>query len=226
MKGEHMKLITTCLKHKEEERNSEFKYCFIKNLNNDLIDEIVVFSENYDEVLLSLDKFNYLRNDKIRIIRVDSLPSYTVLFDYANDNFKGEIVIIVNADIYYDETFVRIKEVEFKKDMILFLTRWVTDETGLHLEDPCSFDSYIFRSPIRRFYENEKYESIRMAVMGCDTYLLQRAKEAGMIVYNPAFSIKSYHHHKNIHHEGFRYWYDHPHFKVCGQGYCRIEDIK
>ncbi|MEK0368720.1 MAG: hypothetical protein QQN62_03830 [Nitrosopumilus sp.] len=220
-----MKLITTCFKHKLNLRNLEFKLCFVKNINNRFIDEIVIFFENYDDSLSTLTEFDYMRNNKVKIINVDSFPNYSVLFDYANENYKGEIVIVANADIYFDETLAKVENLKFKDNMMLFLTRYGIDNSGHEfLQNTGSFDSYIFRSPVQSFYNG-----IMMGVLGCDSYLLQRAIEAGMKVYNPALSVNSYHHHscggKSESRNGFRYW-DQEYYKGFGRKYCKIEEIK
>ena len=219
-----MKLITTCFKCELNLRNLEFKYCFVKNINNRFIDEIIVFFENYDDSLPTLVEFDYMQDDKVKIIGVDSFPDYSVLFDYANDNFKGEIVIIANADIYYDETLAKVNSLNFRDNMLLFLTRSRKGpDFPIQLQNPGSFDSFIFKSPIQPFYKD-----VMMGLLGCDSYLLQKANEAGMEVYNPALSVMSYHHHScggcSGERDGFCYW-GQPYYKSYQLKYCKIEDI-
>lgn len=219
-----MRLITTCFEHTLEARNFDFKYCAIKNIYNNSINEMVIFFENYKDSLISLRQFNHLSRNKIKIINTNSFSDFSVLFDYANKNYKNEIVIIANADIYFDETLAKVDDVKLERDILLFLTRYIFDYGDIRLQNPGSFDSYIFRSPIKSFYHG-----IKQGIMGCDSYLLQRAIESGIKVFNPALSIKSYHHHFSGIGSGdankFKYW-NQPYYKGCELGYCTIEDVK
>lgn len=219
-----MKLITTCFKHEMAERNLEFKHCIVKNIDNTSIDKIVIFFEGYSELLSKSVEFDYMQNSKVVVIAVDFFPNFSVLFDYANDNFKHEIVMIANADIYFDETLAKVNKVRFKDNMMLFLTRYMFDYGDVRLQNKGSFDSYIFKSPIKPFYGD-----IRQGVYGCDSYLLQKAIEAEIKVFNPALSIKSYHHHFNGGHhvsrDKFAYW-NQPYYKWSQLDYCTIESIE
>ena len=95
---------------KNQDRAKEIDECLKKNIKNPLIDKIIIVTEENvtDELLNNLNK-------KIKIIQVNSRPTYVDFFNYANEiSSYGDIAIVANSDIYFDETLKYLDIVNFK----------------------------------------------------------------------------------------------------------------
>lgn len=177
-----MKLIIQYYNSSNKKRNSEYKKCLEKNLENPLLDELIVFKEGSCQNPIENDKIKYLENERM---------TFQEMFDYCNSYLSGEICIVSNTDIYFDETLERLNEIDLDNKLIT-LTRWDILENnrvkfwGL----PFSQDSWIFKAPIKI-----KNANFYMGIPGCDNKLAYLGKENNLELHNPSLEIKSYHLH-------------------------------
>jgi hypothetical protein len=171
-------------------RNHEFKQCIEKNCSLDVVEKYIIFFENFSNDLLKEEKFSYLNNKKIEIFSISSRPSYKEFIDFSNSNYKDNVICILNADVYFDETILKLKNIDLK-NCFYCITR-IHCILKTH-QNPGSHDAWIFKTPLKNF-DND----IKMDILGCDSYLAQKAIDAGLIVKNPCLSINLIHVHASF----------------------------
>jgi hypothetical protein len=170
-------------------RNHEFKQCIEKNCSLDDVKKYIIFFENFSKDLLKEEKFNYLNNKKIEVFFTNSRPSYKGFIDFSNSNYENKVICILNADVYFDETISKIRNVDLK-NCFYCITR-IHCILKVH-QNPGSHDAWIFKAPLKKFDNN-----IKLGINGCDSYLAQKAIDAKLIVKNPCLSINLFHIHTN-----------------------------
>jgi hypothetical protein len=181
-------LINTSDLNYNVERQREINYCLQKNVDNKYIDEIHLFLE--DEYDLS-----FIKNlDKSKVIKIvtGKRINFKDVFNYSNDNLKNNICILINSDIYLDESIDILKNVNFDIDkLFIALNRYENNVDNLppllngleineseykscqaflkpYQESIWSQDTWIWKSPINSV--NDDYD-FNLGVVGCDNYL-------------------------------------------------------
>ena len=180
--------------HSLESRNNEFKKSLLENLKNEYIKTIYLFFENFKEIYYSI--YPYINNRRIKIIDVHSRQTYKMIIDFCNKYLNNEICIVANTDIWFDSTLKILEKINLD-NKILCLTRYNNiSNYSLHDDSGASHDTWIFRSPLRKF----DYD-IQMGILGCDSLFHIRAKALEIKLLNCCYDIKSYHEHSDISHE-------------------------
>jgi hypothetical protein len=178
-------LIQQYFTSSHDERNGEFMFCLMKNINNPHIDKIHLFLEEGSSV--------QIQHEKINIIPLKTRATYKTYIDYANTELQDKIIIMANTDIYFDLTLDYLKDFKFIDKFFLCLSKYnisVDNEPELSPDHVTSQDSWIFLSPLKEFYTD-----IELGQPGCDCRIAYEAEMSGMITSNPSHLIKSYHMH-------------------------------
>ena len=140
-----MNLIIEYFNSLNHMRNGEFLYCLHENLGNEYIKNVYVFME--EDAELNFD------SPKIKRVVRNSRPTYKELFDFCNENHSGEICVVANADIIFDDTLRYFNGIDMSKTFYA-LSRWeISTGDGKNWEiepynNAASQDSWIFRAPI------------------------------------------------------------------------------
>ena len=191
-------LILNYYKDKVEDRNLELLTCFVKNLNNDYINNIVVISTESDYSSL----IDYLVDNKNKIIPIltEVRPTYNDYFSITRDFFNddGNINIISNLDIIipqetlYSEVSKTINDYIDSKTC-LALSRWDIQEnnTYVHFDTCDSQDTWIFIGGV----PNINGADFTLGKCGCDNKILYLLDESGYFLINPSKTLKTYHLH-------------------------------
>ncbi|MFA5248898.1 MAG: hypothetical protein WC415_06850 [Patescibacteria group bacterium] len=186
-----MHLITTFFKSNSENRNEEYYSCLKNNSNNKFIKSINILSED-------IGIKNITEYDKVNFVNINTKPTFRNLIDYANEHIMyNEIVIISNADIYFDDT---LECVTFEKDYAYCLSRWHTlsnNDNWFHEKISACYDTWILKTPI--IVEDVDF---CMGVAGCDSRISYQFFKSGYLPINPSFLIKCYH----LHISNLRTW--------------------
>ena len=211
-------LYTTFYNETNNFRKQELLSCLQNTSSNKAISKIIVFNEG--------ESIAYLGPHRIEEIFIDKRPTYQDFINYINANSNtDDIHIIANTDIYFDKNIKVLKHINLK-DTCLALSRWDTADTikpKLYNRND-SQDVWVFKGPVKP----ELKANFPLGVPRCDNKLHFELQEAGYRVLNPAFSIKSFHVHKERHAlvytEGdniynlkppFRYLYPHNLYGFC-----------
>lgn len=135
--------------------------------------------------------------------------SFADCFAAAAERFRGEICVVANADIAFDESLAGAAELLARagRPLLVALTRW-DDPAGPSMEgriDPRSWrfysqsqDSWVFRAGGLPPFE----AGFTLGIPACENRLAFEAYRAGITVANPALDIRTWHHHAS----GIRSW--------------------
>jgi hypothetical protein len=164
-------------------RRREFLDCLERNAAREFFSGVHVFLED--------GKRPQLEDPKLRIVELGRRATYRDLFDYAGVQLGGRRVVIANADIYFGDDLARLDGYDLDKKM-LCLSRWDVQRDGSarFFEHGESQDAWIFDAPIAAFPCE-----FHLGVPGCDNRLAWEAAHAGLVVQNPARSLRAYHLH-------------------------------
>jgi len=176
-------LVTYWDKH---DRIDDFKISFEQNIKNQLIKKIYVFYENF-----SGTRPSFLESDKIVIIPISEIAHHKTFYEFANQNLAGQLVIMANADIYFDESLEKLKYVDFSVHNVA-LTRYNYYKGSRWVPDQYCHDTWVFKAPIR--FKDTDY---RFNCFGTEHLLVHDWLQNGYKVINPCLSIFTHHVHKN-----------------------------
>lgn len=182
----------------DELRFKEIHKCLKNNLENDIIKKVVFFYEIENENKIDYKFYNH---EKIMIIPVVTNNrrdiSFNNIVDYINLNFKNELCIISNNDIYFDNTLNKLNQLDFiKYNYFISLTRkncdnYLDNNNKIWKPHSASQDSWIFRSPLKLMPSN-----INLGWIQCDNIISEAYHKLGYNVINPHYSINAWHLHK------------------------------
>jgi glycosyltransferase involved in cell wall biosynthesis len=186
-----MFLLTPYYLDSRPERQAELDFCLQKNLQNSLITKVVLFLDNS----LNAQQVKKLHHSKIETTFCGGRCTYQDCLDYANTYLQGEIVIIANTDIFFDDSLQDLTAYDLENKFVTLL-RW--DVVSIEAEflrtqlnvRMNSQDAWLFRSPLRIFPSD-----FPLGIPCCDNRILFEAQSVGLRVINPALSIRSYHLH-------------------------------
>lgn len=178
-----IRVITYWPSWSPKERTEEFKTCLEVNEENPLIDSILVVT----------DKDIHVGGGKVhqKIIGKRE-PQYTFMFHLANEMITedGDITIITNGDIYFDETLSYLRSLS--DHQCFALSRWNMDHEGFNslYDRPDSQDCWIFRGKIKNIEAD-----FPLGALGCDNRIAYEIHKAGYEIKNPSKTIKTVHIH-------------------------------
>ncbi len=163
------------------ERNAELVECIKQNIANKSIDKVWLLCDvDYP------DKYKGATN----LYEFDR-PTFRDFFAWANELCnEGDIAIIANTDVYFDETIAFVHDIQNHE--CFALSRYDVQYDGslkpFHRQD--SQDAWIMRTPIKPIEAR-----FTMGVGGCDNVLAYQLNEAGYKLTNPCSKIRAIHLH-------------------------------
>lgn len=193
-------VFTQYFKHENNRRYREIKECFLNNLKCPTIDKVVLINEkDYSS------EFPTINNDKIMQIITGKRLTYYDFFKTVNDVAPDNcIVILANADIYFDDSLNELHKLNMNNKMLALLRYDVPQDRE---EEPKLFgprsdsqDSWVFLSDSikARTWDPIKF-NYQLGMPGCDNRITSDVLRMKFLISNPALSIKSYHiHNTNI----------------------------
>ncbi len=191
-----MNLLTGCYRDPDPAREAELEVCREANAANPLLRRVILFVEKAGPPKPA-------RRGAQVFLPHGRRETFADLIDYANRYLAGQVVILANADIAFDDTLALLNGVRDWTDLLICLSRtesngmppcWDFDhygESGYHWAAN-SQDAWIFKAPIRPFSCNWP-----MGVLGCDNRLAHEAAAAGLRLVNPFPEIRAWHHHRS-----------------------------
>jgi hypothetical protein len=152
--------------------------------------------------------FSRLDNShKIRQTVIGVRLSFEKAISYSNAVLSGKVVVLANADIYFDETLYRLGDCS-ALDLhgnVLALLKWVearpspsssssssssdiSSSISLHLRSD-SQDAWIFQAPLSISPALLSSANFPFGIARCDNRIAAILKKAGHKIINPAFAI-------------------------------------
>lgn len=186
-----MILLTGFYQEASAERAGEFVECLRRNSANESIEQICLVIEDDTPADRLRARGAPFFDPKVRLVSHGRRLTYAALFDIANREYAGHVVIVANADIFFDETLAQL-EGESLAGTMLCLSRCEDDGQGrLQLyEAPNSQDAWIFETPLPPIAA-----AFELGMPGCDNRIAHEAACAGLKVLNPSRSIRAVHLH-------------------------------
>jgi len=165
------------------ERTEELELCLKHNAAQPFFERIVLLCERQAHPSFSDDKFVF--------VDMPDRMVYGDFFHYANQFHPGAICVVSNTDVMYNDTltkFTYLPEARWQNHLYA-VTR--TNEDG-NFQNTGSQDTWVFKAPLKEF----EGWNIVLGIVGCDSFLVQKAVDAGISVQNPALSIRCLHRHR------------------------------
>lgn len=197
-------------------RFEEFKFCIQKNLDNPVVKELVVWLEGEWADTAPLE---FLRQPKVKLITANRRPTYANFFDLTTLlKHDGQPVAICNTDVFFDETLALCETISPRTLYAITRLNWHPEgKFKTHLQGDGtqgSADSWVFRAPL-----TIPCSDILLGVIGCDSYIAQKAIHTAIRVVNPCHSVHVFHLHnvgvRNDTPGGLNYWHASDYLGVC-----------
>jgi hypothetical protein len=190
-------LITMLYNETNDERIVEYLTCLDQNLKHPDMKQIhVVYDTSKDNAQNRI--LDYLKQQNLIITYVTGRETYDFCFKLANELYANSVVIVSNADIYFNETLHLLIDYDLT-NKFLALTRWnVTRDGSLAIyywkdgrKAERSQDTWIFKTPLRQFDD----PTVQIGVPHCDGRIAYEAQKSGLTVLNPCLTIQCCHLH-------------------------------
>ncbi len=184
-----------------KERNNEYNFALMKNLESEYIKKIHLFVDNNHSinVLNNIINDNTYYKQKIVIISYEKQAFYNDFFLYSNENLVGEVVMISNSDIYIYECNNKLLEKYIVDNEYVFaLTRHENIDYKPLIDDYrryASHDSFIFKSPLKD--DIHMRSNFRQNNWGSENLVISLFANNGYQLFNPCYQFKIIHCHKS-----------------------------
>jgi len=174
-------------------RLQEFLTCIERNARHRTITAVQVFIEQDADPSRLLASHPQLRSPKVQLIVHGTRLTFSTLFEHANKEHPGRLVIVANADVFFDHTLARLDGYDLT-GCLLCLSRWDPHADGMWrlFDFPYSQDAWIFQAPLPSLDAG-----FPLGVPGCDNRLAWQAEQAGLVVSNPSRSVRTHHLHRS-----------------------------
>lgn len=199
-------LIVNYFNDKRVDRQKEYNYCLMRNLNNPIFERVYVFIRS-DEDIVWPEEISDVGHEKMEIVTMrDGMRwlTYDEAFNFANDRLVGKTVVLANLDIYlrdevgpeneYWECVDSVFDENPKRFMCL--SRIDIDMAGNmsrdakfgHLLHSYTQDCWVFKSPCH--VDGAKFP---LGVLGCDNTLAWCVNNSDYEVVNDPLTYHVYH---------------------------------
>lgn len=183
-------ILITQIYNNNKVRYNEMIKALKFNCKNRIIDKIILLNEKK----LNLDSIS----PKIKQIIIGKRLTYKIAFDYSNNNFdENNIIILANSDIWFDNSIEIINRCNMV-NKVFALSRYDFTSTGNYVffNNFKSQDCWIYQNPIKLQFPHNFY----LGRPGCDNriaWIISKSKknEVRYIIRNPSLTIKCYHEH-------------------------------
>ena len=183
-------LIQQYFRHPTARRHKEIRACLEKNIACPLIDHILLLNETEHKDLPV--------NPKISTTIVGHrLTYYDALIAAKTSVPAGDIIIISNSDIWFNETLSYLWKLSLvEQRLFLALLRW-EDVATPHIFGPRadSQDTWIFAKDAFTFTPTQEEFGFPFGQSGCDNTITICMLKQKFLIVNPAYSIKTMHLH-------------------------------
>lgn len=205
-------------------RQYELEQCFIRNILCSEIDRIIVLMSNahqmhFVQMLLRNDLEAYSK--KIKVVLSETRPTYRDWFSMTRKYTDiNSISCIANSDIIFtDEEIQKIKQYDFGINNCIALSRWdisdINDLSKSIIHDRSdSQDAWIKKGSFKDIPEAK----FTLGIAGCDNRIAYLLEQSGYKLFNPCYSIKSYH----LHNSNVRNYINRSHIERLPPPYSRV----
>ena len=184
-------------------RQQEIDHCLQENCKNKYISKICLFVENDTNI----DFLDETYKTKIVIINIDKRITFKDVFEYYNANLPNTICVLINSDIYLDESIQIVHHINFN-NLFIALNRYEdnyhTNATckllnGLQCDEATKKGCSAYLTPYQPSIWSQdgwiwKHDNIKinddynflLGSTGCDNYISYLLNREKYIVCNPS----------------------------------------
>ena len=143
--------------------------------------------------------FNFLKSLSVTILTIQDRPTFGQTFELANKLYPDSVVIVANADIFFNTTLKKLKHIKWD-NTFLALTRWDVDHNWsfVRVTNEFSQDVWIFKTPLKPFIKSH----FQLGKLFCDNAIAYWAVKSGLRVLNPSLTVQACH----LHWSGIRHY--------------------
>lgn len=203
----NLHLFTPYYTPKDSIRAEELNYCLKKNLGSDLFTSITLMIDD-DTEPPEVDR-------RLSVLRVTDRPTYLDWVRESRRRCSGQISILANSDIYFDNSLGRLLEL-FKSNPNAFvaLSRFEKHGSTLkpHPDPQWSQDTWAFAPEREGDHPAEPRLDVPMGAPRCDNKIAYVFATEGYQVFNPFPYIRSMH----VHETNLRYYDKRRDHRVIG----------
>lgn len=178
-----------------DSRNAEIKLCLKKNVDNLYVTRIYLLNEReYTDAELGVT------SDKIIQVNLGRRLKFSDVFAYIADTGIVGYNVIVNSDIFVDETIGRLRYSDIhvaKKMFALLRYDWENDTAAIFGPRMDSQDTWIIHSNHNPNEKARKVFTFEFGKPGCDNKMTFLMKILGFEVINDPTTIKTFHVHSS-----------------------------
>ena len=176
-----MILITEYFKSDSKERNDEIITCIKNNIKSGLFNQVILLNEKDISDIEGVT--NEITGQRL---------TYKYAFEYANENFPNEILVLTNNDMFFDYTLLKLENYNMDRKCLALMRHEIINNPSScdiqsrpkHISN--SQDSWMLKTPIKVPKKSDFY----LGIPGCDNYIAHLLSEEGYQVSNPSFDIK------------------------------------
>lgn len=181
----------------DQDRADELRRCLDQNIDSFLFSRIILLVDD--------DTIPHRKHKWLQVIRLNRRPTYLDWIEKARQICPGEIAILANSDIYFDDSITKIGRI-FRKDPKAFIALSRFDKSGddllPHPNPHWSQDTWAFLPGSEAQPRLEQRSNIPLGVPRCDNRIAYVFGTDGYSVYNPFPFVRSIH----LHETGRRYY--------------------
>jgi hypothetical protein len=185
-------LITQYYIDSSAERQKELDHCLVQNIACNQIDCIHLLLESESDIPTKLIG----DSDKVKVTILGHRWKYIDAFQYCNDNLDGQICVISNTDIYFDQTLHCLHFTSMRGKLLAITRIDVTNEDKLIFNEWTAAicqDTWVTQAPIpaQLVEKSDFYFGWR----GCDNHVAWLFRENLYHILNPCLKIATRHCH-------------------------------
>ena len=187
-------LVTQFFHHENPTRHAELVECLRRNAACELVDRVVLLNERDESA-----EWKGMPGSKITQVIISKRLTYAHFLQFVHDEVpKNVIVILANADMYFDSALLNLWSVKME-DRMMALLRWNVSESGESVifgPRADSQDCWILLSDSVK--EKEwPYATFDFPLgkPGCDNAFAAHMLRQRFLLCNPALTLKTHHLH-------------------------------
>jgi hypothetical protein len=191
-KSNKINLITQYYIDSSAERQKELDHCLAQNIACNQIDRVHLLLESENDIPTKIIG----DSEKVKVTILGHRWKYIDAFQYCNDNLDGQICVISNSDIYFDQTLHCLHFTSMRGKLLAITRIDVTKEDKLIFNEWTAAicqDTWVTQSPIpEKIVEKSDFY---FGWRGCDNHVAWLFRENLFHILNPCLKITTRHCH-------------------------------
>ena len=164
-------------------RQEELDYCIVRNTENPHVARVFLFMEGTPDT-------SRFASPKVTEVSIGRRMTYEDGFRSANAELRGQLCIIANTDIYFDESLRYLSGLNMERRCFCLSRYDVQADGSAALVEHSGMDAWIFVAPITGVRSD-----FPLGVQNCDLRIAYELHRGGYAVSNPNRLITAWHLH-------------------------------